>query len=197
MLNYRTFCAVLLVVLAALSLAHANPDPWPDYSSHTALVPYVQVLPINTSGTSWDYSLTVLQGAYESGHGGVTGIKALAVYPNGGNPEPTLAGWTGDAAYVRPDWNSNGGWHTQQGAFGYLTSSLSYYINPGQSNQLIGTALFPSAYTPPSQVFLVHVACNDGYTYYARPTIVPEPGLAATCVAGVVPFLSLIRRRRR
>jgi hypothetical protein len=195
MLHFKTFCVVLLLTVTTLSLVHA--DPWPDYSSHTDLVSFVQVSPINKSGTLWDYQVTVLPGAYDLGHGGLDGIKALVIYPNGGSPEPALDGWSGDGAFVRANWDTNGGWHVQQGAFGYHTNDPASYINAGESNELVGTAQFTTGYAPPSHVFLVHVADNDGYTYWARPTVIPEPGLAATCAAGFIPFLGLIRRRRR
>lgn len=195
MLQVRNLCAVLLLAWAAVNGACA--DPWPDYSAHTSPVTYVDVSPVNTSGTIWEYLVTVDPRTNESGHGGLAGVKALAVYPNGGGPEQQLDGWTGDAAYVEANWDSNGGWHTQQGAFGYRTTNPSYYIIPGQSGQMIGKAQFPTGYVPPSQVFLVHVACNDGYTYWARPTAVPEPGLAATCLAGAISFIGLVRRKKR
>lgn len=195
MLHYRFLSAALLLAMAVLNRAHA--DPWPDYSAHPDSIPYVQVSSINTSGTLWDCCVSVSPGSFEPEHGGLAGVKALAIYPNGGYPEPMLAGWTGDAEAVRAGWDTNGGWHVQQGAFGYRTSGPSLYIAPGLSNQFIVRVRFPAAYTPPSQVFLVHVACNDGYTYWARTTVVPEPGLASTCAAGIIPFVSLMRRRRR
>ena len=193
----NTNAAVLSVLLCLATFGLAQADPWPDYSSHTDYVPYVEVLTINTTNNLWDYLVTVGQGSYEPGHGGLAGVKALAVFPNGGNAEPALDGWTGDSSYVRPNWDTNGGWHTQQGAFGYRTSAPSCYIKPGQSNVLPGTASFPSGYAPPSQVYLVHVACSDGFTYWARPGVVPEPASGVALAAGFVTLLGMIRRKSR
>lgn len=193
----KASCTVLAVTLMAVGLAYGNPDPWPDYLAHPDYVGYVQVLPTNTSGTTWEYSLTVLPGSYEPGHGGVAGIKGVAVYPNGGNPEPALAGWTDYSVYIRPNWNDNGGWHTQQGAFGYLTGSPADHILPGQANQLTGSATYPAGYVPPDQMFLVHVVLNDDYTYWARPTIIPEPSGLSILGIGLLPLVRLIGRKRR
>ena len=193
----RPKVAALAVLFCLATLGLAQADPWPDYSSHTDYAPYVEVSTINTTETLWDYLVTVNQGSYEPRHGGLAGVKAVAIFPNGGNAEPALDGWTGDSAYVRPNWDTNGGWHTQQGAFGYRTNAPTYFIKPGQSNELAGTASFHSGYTPPSQVFLVHVACNDGYTYWARPGVVPEPRSGAALAAGFVTLLGLIRRKSR
>ena len=195
MIRPRVLALIAVISLAACSFVCASPDPWPDYSAHTSYVDYVLVDPVNTQDTTWDFSLTVLSGSYEVGHGGVVGIKGLAVYPNGGNSEPDLEGWTSYAVFVREGWNDNGGWHTGQGAFGYLTGSPIYYISPGQNDQLIGTAQYPSGYTPPEQVFLVHIACKDGYTYWARPEVVPEPSSLLGLLAGAGALGALIRRR--
>lgn len=195
----RAIYVTLAITLMAVGLAYGSPDPepWPTYSTHTDYVGYVQVLPTNTSGTTWEYSLTVLIGSYEPGHGGVAGIKGIAVYPNGGDPEPALDGWTDYAMYVRPGWNDNGGWTPPQGAFGYITGSPTDYILPGQANQHVGSAAYPTGYVPPNQVFLVHVACNDDYTYWARPTIIPEPSSLSILGIGLLPLARLMGRKRR
>ena len=193
----KAICTALAVTLMAVGLAYGNPDPWPDYSSHTDVVGYVQIAPLPGPDSHFEYMVTVLSGSYEQGHGGVTGIKAVAVYPNGGESEPALDGWTDYAVYVRPNWNDNGGWHTEQGAFGYLTGSPADYILPGQANQLIGSATYPSGYVPPNQVFLVHVVCNDDYTYWARPTIIPEPSGLSILGIGLLPLARLMGRKRR
>lgn len=192
----RAICTALAVALMAVGFAYGDPDPWPTYSTHADYVGYVQILPMNSSGTTWQYYATVLSGTYETGHGGVAGIKGVAVYPNGGEAEPALASWTDYAVYIRPNWNDNGGWHTNQGAFGYLTGSPADYILPGQANQFIGSARYPADYIPPSQVFLVHVACGDGYTYWARPTIIPEPSSLSILGLGLIPLMPFLRKRQ-
>ena len=193
----KAFCIALAAVLMASGFAWGSPDPWPTYSTHTDYVSYVQVLPTNSSDTTWQYLATVLSGSYEPGHGGVAGIKAVAVYPNGGEAEPALDGWTGYALYVRPGWNDNGGWIPAQGAFGYINDGLGDYIVPGQANQHVGSAAYPTGYVPPNQVFLVHVACNDDFTYWARPAVIPEPSSLSMLAAGLIPLVRLVVRKRR
>lgn len=187
--------AALAVALIVAGLAQA--DPWPDYSSHRDYVGYAEILPVNSSNTTWEYYISIVSGASEPGHGSIIGIKALAVYPNAGNVEEALSGWTGDSAYVRQNWDNNGGWHTQEGAFGYLTGGQPYYITRGQTGELIGAAAFPTSYMPPEQRFLVHVVCSDDYTYWARPTIIPEPGGLLILASGIVPLVRLAVRRRQ
>jgi len=188
-------CAVVFS-FAAHNLACAYPDPWPDYSSHTQTARYVCVLPVNSSGTVWDYFMSIDSGASDPVHGAVQGVKALAVYPNGGDQEPQLDGWTGYAVNIRGGWNDNGGWQAQR-AFGYLTGSPVYYILPGEANEFIGAAEYPQGYRPPDQRFLVHVVYADSYTSWARPAIVPEPGLSLLLLTGAIPLTRLFKRRSR
>ena len=183
-----------VLCLAAHSVVFADPEPWPDYSSHTDSVVYVSVLPANSSGTIWDYFMGIESGASDPVHGAVQGVKALAIYPNGGNIEPQLDGWTGYAVSIREGWNDNGGWQAER-AFGYLTGSPAYYILPGGSNEFIGAGEYPQGYAPPDQRFLIHLVYADSYTGWARPLIVPEPGMSGLLLAGAIPLIRLLRRK--
>jgi len=185
-----------VLCLAAYGVAFAEPDPWPDYSSHTENVYYIGILPANSSGTIWDYFMSIDSGASDPVHGAVQGVKALAVYPNGGDPEPQLDGWTGYAVNIREGWNDNGGWQAQR-AFGYLTGSPQCYILRGQTNEFIGAAEYPQGYAPPDQRFLVHLVYADSYTGWARPAIVPEPGLSLLLLTGAIPLTRLLSRKPR
>lgn len=202
---YGYICIVVLWLLVVS--APANADPWPNYNSQTYTVNYVDVL-FSTVNNLWWYYLTIDQNAVDPTFGEVIGVKGFAIYLNLGNPVSGIpSDWAGyETNYTRQGWDYNGGCKPNKAAFGYITGSPIYYVKPGETNALIGAALFPSSYTPniETQGFLLHVAYqNDGTvnTLWVRPEggghAVPEPAGALALISIGGPALAAFFYRRR
>lgn len=192
-MHMRALLLGLALVLAVCGAALA--DPWPNYASQTTTVDYVSVTATFDSGL-WFYEITVDPSAPLSSVDG--GIKALAVYPNGGENTTIPGSWTGyETTYTRTGWDYNGGYETGSNAFGYKTGGPSNYVKAGETDALIGAADYPDGYTPPNQTFLVHVDLGDGRnTFWARPSPpIPEAATVALMAAGLLPALAVLRRR--
>jgi len=200
------WCLVYVVTILVLVIPSAQADPWPSYQAQTDVVNYVGVYSA-LSGGLWYYYMTVDANAIDPTFGDVVGIKALAVYPASGQPIPTSqipADWTGyDTAYTRTNWDYDGGYEPNKGAFGYLTGGPTNYVPPDGQPYLIGAAEFPGTFTPGDQLFLVHVVCEtDGTvnTFWARPgkgSAVPEPSSLLALAAAGIPTIGYFVRRRR
>lgn len=188
----------ILVLAAAAAQASSEPDPWPSYPAQQGALDYVGVSAVPYNGL-WYYYLTVDLNATDPEYGAVTGVKALAVYLNAGEPVPKEylpSDWTGyDTPNTRNGWFYGHGYEPAKGAFGYVTGAPTYYVPDDGNSYLIGAALFPSTFDPEEQLFLVHVVCeSDGTvsTFWARPgkaSAVPEPAGLLILVSLALPVI--------
>ncbi|MCJ7508673.1 MAG: hypothetical protein MUO85_08100 [candidate division Zixibacteria bacterium] len=201
------FIVSLLFIVAISSSAYG----WPSLNAAVGELPWLQVTATQDliNSYKWYYTVTIDPTAPLGGNINVGGVKALAVYINGGDRGPQLSGFGASPNFYGlstiSNWGFDGGYERSKGVFGFKTGSPSYYIHKGQSVQ-VGIADFSNwSYTPATtDLFLVHVDFGyyvpeiNGNTAWFKPgTPIPEPNGLILLGSSLLSLLGLGRFCRR
>lgn len=192
----------ILTIAIGLLCCPAVGNAWPDLHAVKSFVDFMTFDAVQDDNNSylWHYYLGIDPDAPIGGDINVGGVKALAIYFEGGERGADLPGLDDVTIPLLSGWGIDGGYDRAAGAAGFLDGPPFNYIHKGDYAE-VGTIDFSAYDYMPTTTSLYAAHLDWGYEFAPGQntewvTQIPEPTTFLLLGSGVG-LAALLRRRKK